>query len=76
MPKSFWTTYYNENYQQINNQYANAVQGKVITKDLYTCVCGSVVRFTTLKKHLCSIKHINFTTCGEQDKSINQKTNN
>ena len=68
--------YYLEHADEINKQYAEVTKGKIIGKDSYTCICGSKFRFTALKTHLASIKHINFTARAAQNEKVDQKTDN
>jgi len=62
--------YYLEHKEEIDKEYRIVAQGKIITKDLCTCICGSKIRINALKKHLCSIKHINFTASAAQNKTV------
>lgn len=67
---------YLDNAAEIDVLYAEAVKGRVITKDLYTCVCGSRVRFTALKKHFVSIRHMDFIARSTNNENVETKTNN
>lgn len=67
---------YLDNSAEIDILYAEAVKGRVITKDLHSCVCGSRVRFTALKKHFVSIKHMDFVTRTTNNDGVETKTNN
>jgi hypothetical protein len=67
---------YLENKEEFDALYAEAVRGRIINKDLYTCVCGSRVRFTALKKHFGSIRHMDFIARSTKNDNVETKTNN
>ena len=68
--------YYLENKEEFDAIYAEAVKGRIINKDLYTCVCGSTVRVTALKKHFGSIRHMDFIARSTKNDNVETKTNN